>query len=328
MTRPPVRSFDELVRRARRTPAPRMAVAAAGEAAVLVAAANAMREGLVRPVLIGEGKRIRAIAEEHAVDLHGMDIVEALDTAAACAMAVQLMHEGEAGLVMKGLVTTKDFVRAILNHEFGLRRDRPLSHVAVIESPDRSRLMLLTDSGINIRPRFNRKVAIVRNALDVAGALGIEKPKVAIIAAVETVQLPAMPATIDAELLRRMGEAGHFGRCIVDGPLSMDNALDRHTAEVKGRLSPVAGCADVLVAPDIETANAIYKTVRYLARRELASIVVGAAGPAVVASRSDSADTKLYSIALGALFAARTSADSPLGAGVPPEAVWTRIEKE
>lgn len=311
MTCAPIRSFEELALRARCTPPPRMAVAAAGEAAAIMAAANAMREGLVRPILIGDGDRIRAIAEEHAVEVQGMDIVEAPDTAAACALAVRLVHEGEAGLVMKGLVTTKEFVRAILNHEIGLRRDRPLSHVAVIESPDRSRLMLLTDSGINIRPRFNRKVAIVRNAIEVANALGIAEPKVAIIAAVETVQLPAMPATIDAELLRRMGEAGHFGRCIVDGPLSMDNALDRHTAEVKGRISPVAGCADVLVAPDIETANAIYKTVRYLARRELASIVIGAAGPAVVASRSDSASTKLYSIALGALFAARMPGDSP-----------------
>ncbi len=282
-----------------------MTVAAAGEPAVIAAVAHAMHERLVQPVLVGSGERIRAIAEQQGVDLAGVDIIEAPDAAVACALAVRLVHEGQAELVMKGLVTTKDFVRAVLNEEFGMRRGRPLSHVAVIESPDRSRLMLLTDSGINIRPRFSRKVAIVRNALEVANALGIDEPKVAVIAAVETVELPTMPATLDAELLRRMGEAGKFGRCIIDGPLSMDNALDAHTAEIKGRTSPVAGHADIIVAPDIETANAIYKTIRYLARRELASIVIGAAAPAVVASRSDSASSKLYSIALGALLASQ-----------------------
>ena len=297
----PIRGFEELAARAQQSAPARMAVAAAGEDAVIAAVAQAMREGLAHPILAGEGERIRAIAGQQGMDLTGVEIVEEPNPVAACAAAVRLVAEGRADLVMKGLVPTKDFVRAILNQEFGLRRGRPLSHIALFESPDQSRLMLLTDSGINIRPRFNRKAAIVRNALEVANALGIDEPKVAVIAAVETLQLPAMPATLDAELLRRMGEAGLFGRCVVDGPLSMDNALDSHTAEVKGRTSRVAGHADIIVAPDIETANAIYKTIRYPARRELASIVVGAAGPAVVASRSDSANTKRYSIALGTL---------------------------
>jgi len=310
LTLPPVRTFEELLVRARLSTAAPMAVAAAGETAVIAAVTHAMREGLVQPILIGVGDHIRSIAEQQGMDLTDVEVIEEPDPVAACAVAVRLVHEGRAELVMKGIATTKDFVRAILNQEFGMRRGRPLSHIALFESPDQSRLMLLTDSGINIRPRFNRKAAIVRNALEVAYALGIDEPKVAIIAAVETLELPAMPATLDADLLRRMGEAGAFGQCIVDGPLSMDNALDSHTAEVKGRTSPVAGRADIIVAPDIETANAIYKTIRYLARREVASIVMGAAGPAVVASRSDSAHTKLYSIALGALLGRPVQTDA------------------
>ena len=188
-----------------------------------------------------------------------------------------------------------------LKQEFGMRRGRPLSQVAVFESRDRTRLVLLTDSGINIHPRFSRKMAIIQNALQLAYALGIEEPKVAVIAAVETVELPTMPASLDAELLRRMGKAGKFGRCIIDGPLGMDNALDLHAAETKGCNSPVAGQADIIVVPEIETGNAVYKTIRYVAGQELASIVIGAASPVVVTSRADSANTKLYSIALGAL---------------------------
>lgn len=301
MTPLPVHTFEELLDRARGFKRPRMAVAAAAETAVLASVANAVKEGLIEPVLTGDTMRIREIAEEQSLDLRDIKILHHPNPAEASAAAVRLVHEGEAELVMKGLVTTKEFVRAILNQEFGMRRGQPLSHVAVIESADQTRLMLLTDSGINIRPRFNRKIAIVRNAIAIANALGITTPKVAVIAAVETLELPAMPATLDAALLRRLGESGEFGPCIVDGPLSMDNALDSHTAKIKGRTSAVAGQADIIVAPDIETANAVYKTIRYLAQREIASIVAGAAAPAVVSSRSDSARSKLYSIALGVL---------------------------
>ncbi|HEX72986.1 MAG TPA: phosphate butyryltransferase [Candidatus Hydrogenedentes bacterium] len=301
MTSAPIRTFAELLDSARRCNKPRMAVAAAGESAVIASVAHAMKEGLIAPVLVGDAAHIQEIAARQCVDLHQAEIINISNPVEASAMAVRLVHEGQADLVMKGLVTTKEFARAILNQEFGMRWGRPLSHVAIIESPDQSRLMLLTDSGINIRPRFNRKIAIVRNALSVANALGIAVPKVAVIAAVETVELPAMPATLDAELLRRMGDSGKFGPCVIDGPLSMDNALDSQAAEIKSRRSPVAGHADIIVAPDIETANAIYKTIRHLARREIASVVIGAAAPAVVASRSDSALSKLYSIALGVL---------------------------
>ncbi len=278
-----------------------MVVAAAAEPAIIAAAAHAMREELVRPILIGRCERTRRLAEEASIPLENVELIEAPDPVVASALAVKLVHEGEADLVMKGLVRTKDFVRAVLNHQIGMRSGGTLSQVALFESPDRSRLMLLTDCGINIRPRFNRKVAIIRNAVELANVLGIDEPKVAVIAAVETVELPTMPATLDAELLRRMAEAGHFGRCIIDGPLAMDNALDGQTAETKGRASPVAGQADVIVVPEIETGNAVYKTIRYVAGRDMASVVVGAAGPVVVASRSDSPNTKLYSIALGAL---------------------------
>lgn len=303
MTQAPVASFQGLLACARTMNTPRMAVAAAGESAVIAGVADAVKEGLIVPVLIGAGRVIRDIADRHGFDLANTEVIDVPDASEASAKAVRLVYEGRAELVMKGLVTTKEFVRAILNQDFGIRRRRPMSHVAVLESPDQSRLMLLTDSGINIRPRFNRKVAIVRNAILVANALGIAVPKVAVIAAVEKVELPAMPATLDAELLRRMGESGRLGPCIVDGPLAMDNALESHTAEIKGRTSPVTGNADIIVMPDIETGNAVYKTIRYMARREIGGVIVGGAAPAVVTSRSDSAACKLYSIALGVLVA-------------------------
>lgn len=278
-----------------------MAVAAAGESAAIGAATNAMREGFVRPILVGACDKIRRIADESRLDIDDIELIEAPDPVVASALAVRLVHEGQAELVMKGLVRTKDFVRAILNNEFGLRKGRALSQVAAFESPDRSRLILLTDSGINIRPRFNRKIAIIENAIELANAMGIDEPKVAVIAAVETVELPTMPATLDAELLRRMAEAGQLGKCILDGPIAMDNVFDSRTAEVKGLSSPVAGQADIIVVPEIETGNAVYKTIRYVAGRNMASVLVGTAGPVVISSRSDSADTKLNSIALGVL---------------------------
>ncbi len=305
LTSRPLRTFAEILERARRVPPPRMAVAAAGESAVIAAIAHARGEGLVQPILVGDTEAIRRLAAEQGVDLDGIELVQEADPVAASAVAVKRVHDGEAELIMKGLVRTKHFLRAVLNHEFGMRRGRPLSQVALFESPDKARLIQLTDSGINIRPRFSRKVAILENALELAWALGIEEPKVAILAAVEQVELPAMPATLDAELLRRMGEAGEFGRCLIDGPLAMDNALDAHTAETKGRSSRVAGHADIIIVPEIEVGNAVYKTIRYVAGRDLASIVMGAAGPVVTTSRSDSTNTKLYSIALGALMGQR-----------------------
>jgi len=297
----PLRSFDELLARARNAGVRRIAVAAAAESAVIAAIAHAMKENLVQPILIGDIDLIRTLAEEQQVDLTGMELVHVAHPIAAAAAAVKLVHDGGAELVMKGLVKTKDFLRTLLKHEFGLRRGRPLSQVAVFEAPERDRLVLLTDSGINIHPRFSRKIAIVKNALQLAYALGMDEPRVAVIAAVETVELPTMPASLDAEMLRRLAIAGKLGRCIVDGPLGMDNALDPQAAETKGLTGPVAGHADIIVVPEIETGNAVYKTIRYIAKRELASIVIGAKSPAVVTSRSDSANTKLYSIALGVL---------------------------
>ena len=300
-----INTFKELLDEARNAQQQRMAVAAAGESTVIGAVAHAVREGLVYPILIGDAACIHTLAAQHRLDMNAVEVVDVPDPVKASLAAVKLVHDGDAELVMKGLVTTKSFLRAILRQEFGMRRGQPLSHVAVLESPDQSRLMLMTDSGINIHPNFSRKIAIIQNALLVAKALGMALPKVAVVASAEKVQLPAMPATLDAELLRRMGESGKFGDCIIDGPMSMDNVLDRHTAEIKGRTSAVTGNADVIVVPDLETGNTMYKTIRYLIHREVAGIVVGAAAPVVVTSRSDSAITKMNSIALGAVYAQR-----------------------
>lgn len=319
-----INTFKALLDEARNSDQQRMAVAAAGEDTVIGAVAHAVREGLVHPILIGDAACIHTLAVQHQLDMDAVEVINIPDPVEASLTAVKLVHDGDAELVMKGLVTTKSFLRAILRQEFGMRRGQPMSHVAVIESSDQSRLMLMTDSGINIHPNFSRKIAIIQNALVVAKALGMAQPKVAVVASAEKVQLPAMPATLDAELLRRMGASGKFGDCIIDGPMSMDNVLDRHTAEIKGRTSPVTGNADVIVVPNLETGNTMYKTIRYLVHREVAGIVVGAAAPVVVTSRSDSAITKLNSIALGAVYAQRILGTTSIATPKPiPEITTT-----
>jgi len=281
-----------------------MVIAAANDAHSLQAALDAWRQGLVEPILVGSPDAIRANAALLGEDISPIRVIQADSPEIAAAAAVRLAHDGEAELVMKGLVSTKTLVRCVLSAEFGLRRAGIMSHVTLMESPDRDRLMIMTDSAINIRPTFHRKAEILSNAVAAAHKLGIEEPKAAIIAAVENVELPAMPATLDAALLKRLAAAGKFGRCVVDGPLSMDNALEAETADIKGVKAEVAGRADVLLVPDIETGNAVYKAVRHIAKRELAGAVVGASVPLVMTSRGDSSLTKLYSIALGAVLSA------------------------
>jgi phosphate butyryltransferase len=209
------------------------------------------------------------------------------------------VRSGEAQMLMKGLVSTGTFLKGILNKEFGLR-DRPLlSHVAVFEAADPERLVIFTDVAMNIAPDLAQKVQILENAVDLAHRLGIERPKVAVIAAVETVNAE-MPATLEAAALAKMADRGQIKGCLVDGPLALDNALSVEAARHKGIVSPVAGVADVLLLPDIEAGNVLSKMIGLVAKCPLAAVIVGASAPVVLTSRADSDETKFNSIALAA----------------------------
>lgn len=276
-----------------------IAVACPHDDDVLLSLDRATTAGLVRPLLVGRRAVIESVCAKLHLDAFRPEIVECSDDAAAVELAVRKVRSGEAQMLMKGLVSTGTFLKGVLNKEFGLR-DRPLlSHVAVFETGEPARLVLFTDVAMNIAPDLAQKTLILENAVGLARRLGIDLPKVAAIAAVETVNAE-MPATIDAAALAKMADRGQIKGCVVDGPLGLDNALSVEAARHKGIVSPVAGVADVLLLPDIEAGNVLYKAIGLVARCPLAAVVVGASAPVVLTSRADSDETKFNSIALAA----------------------------
>jgi phosphate butyryltransferase len=279
----------------------RIAVAAAQEHSALEAALDARAAGLAEPILIGDLDAIRSIAAELKADLGGIRLIEEKDYAKAAATAVALVRSGEADILMKGVLDTSILLKAALNKETGLNAGRLTSHVAVMESPQYHKLFIVTDAAINIAPDLQGKLDIIANAVAVARALGVELPKVALLAAVEKVNAEKMPCTVDAAIITQMNRRGQVKNCLVDGPLALDNAVSAESARIKKIVSDVAGDADVLVAPDIEAGNVLYKALLDLGGAKGAGIVAGAAKPIVLTSRADSRETKLASIALAAL---------------------------
>ena len=276
-----------------------IAVACPHDDDVLLSLDRAASAGMVRPLLFGRRAVIESLCSTLHLDAFRPDIVECADDASAVELAVRAVRSGEAQMLMKGLVSTGTFLKGILNKEFGLR-DRPLlSHVAMFEAADPERLVIFTDVAMNIAPDLAQKVQILENAVGLARRLGIERPKVAVIAAVETVNAE-MPATLDAAALAKMADRGQIKGCVVDGPLGLDNALSVEAARHKGIVSPVAGLADVLLLPDIEAGNVLYKAIGLVAKCPLAAVIVGASAPVVLTSRADSDETKFNSIALAA----------------------------
>ena len=295
-----MRSFRDVLQAAQQGRPSRIAVAVAEDEDVLLALAEAYRHGLAQAVLVGDRDKIKAAAGRAGIELSGFDIVHEPDAKAAARQAVALVSSGQAQLVMKGLISTADILRAVLDKEIGLRTGRVLSHVAVMEIDGYDRLMLLTDAAMNIAPDVNQKAQIVQNAVIVAKALGIKQPKVAPLAAVEVVN-PDMPATLDAAILAKMADRDQLKGCLIDGPLALDNAVSLEAARHKGIASPVAGMADILLAPNIETGNALYKSVVYFAKAQIGGIIAGAKAPVILTSRADSPQAKLNSIALGVI---------------------------
>jgi len=297
-----VKSFEEVLKKVKEQEMKKVAVAVAQDEPVLEAIRDAKTQGIADAILVGDEEEIKSIALKIGMKIEDFEIVNEPNVQKATLKAVELVSTGHADMVMKGLVDTATFLRAVLNKEVGLRTGKVMSHVAVFEIPGFDRLLFLTDVAFNMYPELKEKVDIINNAVRVARAVGVELPKVAPVCAVEVVN-PNMQATIDASLLSKMNDRGQIKNCIIDGPLSLDLAISEEACKHKGVSGPVAGKADILLLPNIEAGNIMYKTLTYTTKSKNGCILVGTSAPVVLTSRADPYETKLYSIALAALLA-------------------------
>jgi phosphotransacetylase len=278
------------------------AVAHPCEATALAGAIDAAANGLIAPLLVGPAARIQEIAAANRIDLGPARIVDAPHSHAAAAKAVELVRQGQAELLMKGSLHTDELLGAVVARETGLRTGRRLSHAFVMDVPTYHKVLVVTDGAINIAPTLEDKVDICQNAIDLAVALGVSRPKVAILAAVETVT-SKMPATLDAAALCKMAERGQIRNGLLDGPLAFDNAISTDAARTKGITSDVAGDPDILVAPDLEAGNILAKQLTFLANADSAGLVLGARVPVILTSRADSVRARIASCAVAMLVA-------------------------
>mgnify|MGYP001819937431 FL=1 len=295
-----IKRLHELVEIAQENPPTRVAVAAAAHKLVLQSVQRSVERGLIVPLLVGIEEEIRKQADEIDWDLGDELIIPTSTNHAAADAAVDLVRQGEAQVLMKGYLHTDEMLRAILRQEKGLRTDRLLSHVFVLEVPTYHKLLLITDAAINIHPDIPQKAAITQNAVDLARKLGVDVPKVAALSSVETIN-PKIPSTVHAACLHKMAERGQIKGAIVDGPLAFDNAISAEAARDKGIKSPVSGEVDVVVVPDLDAGNILSKNLEYLASAKMAGIVMGASAPVVLTSRSDPPRARVYSLALASL---------------------------
>ena len=301
-----IKSFQEVIEKVREQKIKKVAVAVAQDRHVLEAIRDAKEQGIAEAILVGDKAKIEAIAAEISMNLSKFEIIDEVNSDVAALTAVELVSTGKADIVMKGIIETANFLKAVLNKSVGLRTGKLMSSVAVFELDKIDRLIFLTDSGFNMYPELKEKVDIVKNAVTVAHAVGIQNPKVAPICAVEVVN-PNMPPTIDAAILSKMNERGQIKGCIIDGPLALDNALSQEAASHKGIVSEVAGKADILLMPNIEAGNIMYKSLTYTTDCKNCGLLVGTAAPVVLTSRNDSHEAKMYSIAMAALVAEHTT---------------------
>ena len=278
------------------------AVAHPCEETALSGAIAAANLGLIKPILVGPRSKLESIAKSAGVGLDNFDILDAPHSAASAAKAVALLREAKAELLMKGSLHTDELMGAVVARDGGLRTGRRISHVFVMDVPTYHKVLIVTDGAINIAPTLEDKVDICQNAIDLAISLGREKPKVAILAAVETVT-SKMPATIDAAALCKMAERGQIKDGLLDGPLAFDNAINKQAAETKGIRSEVAGDPDILLAPDLEAGNILAKQLTFLANADSAGLVLGARVPVILTSRADSVRSRIASCAVAMLAA-------------------------
>lgn len=293
-------NLDSLIKIAKSKEKKTISVVAAQDSVVLKAVIESVKLGIVDAILVGDKEKILSIAEKENIDLMNIEIIDEKNIKLAAAKGVDLVTTGRADFIMKGMLGTADLLKAVLNKEANLRGKGLLSHVMIYDVPSYHKLLFLTDGGMVTYPELKDKVEIINNAVTVARKLGIDKPKVAALGAVEVIN-PSMAATTDAAALVTMNKRGQIKNCIIEGPLALDNAVSKESAKHKGIISDVAGDADILLVPNIESGNFLGKSLTYFAKAESAGIIMGAKCPVVLVSRSDSAKAKLYSIALGSI---------------------------
>ena len=299
-----IRTLGALLEYAKEVGPKKISVACAEDSEVMEAVENARKAGVAEAFLVGNADKIKEIADKLGIDLANYEVVDEKGGEAAAALkAVELVSSGQAQIVMKGMVATANFLRGILNKEKGLRTGKTLSHVYIHEIKGYDRIFFISDPAFNMYPDLKIKIDIIKNVVELAHAFGVSCPKVAALAAVEVVN-PDMPPTIDAALLTQMSRRGQIKGCIIDGPLALDNAISPESAHHKGIKSEVAGYADILHVPNIESGNMLAKAIVYFSENRTAGIVLGAAAPVVLTSRADSAETKLLSIASAVALAA------------------------
>jgi phosphate acetyltransferase len=294
--------YEKLLERCRGLDPVPTAVVHPCEATALAGALEAGARGLIDPILIGPFKKIEEIAQEAGLELGIPNIVDVPHSHAAAEKAVQLVRDGQAEILMKGSLHTDELMAAVVARDTGLRTERRISHVFIMDVPTYHKVLVVTDAAINIAPTLEDKVDICQNAIDLVVSLGLKRPKVAILAAVETVT-SKMPATIDAAALCKMAERGQITGGIVDGPLAFDNAISREAALTKGIRSEVAGDADILLAPDLEAGNILAKQLSFLANADSAGMVLGARVPVILTSRADNVRTRIASCAVAMIVA-------------------------
>jgi phosphate acetyltransferase len=294
--------YEQLLVRCRGKEPITTSVAHPCEASALAGAIEAASLGLITPILVGPAAKIREIASKNAIDLGTARIVDVPHSHASAARAVALVREGEAELLMKGSLHTDELLGAVVARETGLRTGRRISHVFLMDVPTYHKVLVVTDAAINIAPALEDKVDICQNAIDLAISLGLERPKVAILAAVETVT-SKMQATVDAACLCKMAERGQITNALLEGPLAFDNAISKEAARTKGIRSEVAGDPDILLVPDLEAGNILAKQLSFLANADSAGLVLGARVPIILTSRADSVRSRIASCAVAMLAA-------------------------
>jgi phosphate acetyltransferase len=294
--------YEALLARCASLPPVPTAVAHPCEATALSGAVEAARRGLIIPLLVGPAAAIAQTARSAEIDLGQLEIIDVPHSHAAACKAVELIRQGRAEILMKGSLHTDEIMAAVVSREGGLRTGRRISHVFIMDVPTYHKPLIVTDGAINIAPTFEDKADICQNAIDLAISLGVELPKVAILAAVETVT-SKMPATIDAAALCKMAQRGQITGGLLDGPLAFDNAISKEAAQTKGIQSPVAGDPDILLAPDLEAGNILAKQLSFLANADSAGMVLGARVPIILTSRADSVRSRIASCAVAVLVA-------------------------
>lgn len=299
-----VKTFSDLLNVAQQKSPKRLSVAVAEDREVLNAVKEAKNLNIIEPILVGDREKIEKVSHDIEFELKDIEVIDEKDGQLAARKATELVSSSNADILMKGLIDTSIIMKQVLDKDIGLRTENIISHVAVFDVETYHKLVFVTDAAMNISPNLEQKKDIIINAVELAHSMGIDKPKVAVIAAKEKVS-PKMEATLHAKELADMNRNGDIDGCIVDGPFALDNAISKKAAETKGVKSEVAGDADILLMPYIEAGNVLYKALTYFASSKNAGIILGAKAPIVLTSRADNEETKLYSIVLSVLLSSK-----------------------